>query len=395
MSKAIKLIVFLLILANEEIVFSQTAILFSEKGLKAALEQGNVENKPVMLWCYASWCPHCKQMKTAVFSNQAVADYFNNTYTCVAQDMEKGDGIKLKDSLKIMSYPTFIFYNPGGEIVYRVEGELKPAEFITEGKNALIRKKQLPFLKQQFEENVSNSTNCFDYVRALKKGGMDVSTVVNKYFATQNDSQLLSEVNWRIFTNGVSDFNSREFKFVIGHQKEFANITSPERVKRKLDYEVKSLLNPIVEATDTIQYPIKRKLAAEIHSYSTDSLIFNFDLKMYELTHNWKMYGEISLQSVEAFAWNNHTQLSDIAGNFLKNITNPNALLQAERWAQRSLTLDEEYDTYLLCSKLYHKVKDIPNAIKMAKKATVLSTKFGWEGTDADELLKELNIAKK
>ena len=59
--------------------------------------------------------------------------------------------------------------------------------------------------------------------------------------------------------------------------------------------------------------------------------------------------------------------------------------------AQRSLSLDEEYDTYLLSSRLYKKTNDIPNAIKMAKKANDLSIRFGWEGKEAEALLKELN----
>ena len=380
---------FLLILAPFTV--AQTGINFSENGLKAALEQGKTENKPVMLWCYATWCPHCKAMRETVFPNAQVSDYFNKTFVCVAQDMEKGDGIELNKELKISAFPTFVFYNTNGEIVYRVEAELKKEAFIAEGKNALVPQKQLPYLKQQFEQNVSDSENCYSYIRTLKKAGMEVSTVANLYFATQTDKQLLSEINWRIFTNGISDMNSRVFQFVIGHQKEYTEIASPERLKRKLDYEVKALLNPLVETTDTFSYPEKRELAAQIHSYSTDSLIFNYDLKIWEFSHNWQRYSEVCLESADRFAWNNHSLLSEIAGNFLKHVDKSNALQQALRWANRSLSLNEEYDNYLLCAKLYKKLNDKPNALKMAEKAKNLASKFGWEGTEAINLLKELH----
>jgi len=217
MEKSFKYIVFLLFLIYTQITLSQSAISFSENGLKPALEKAKTENKPVLLWCYATWCPHCKTMKAGVFIDQAVADYFNRTFICTSQDMEKGEGIELNKELKIISYPTFVFYDPTGTIIYRVEGELKSNVFIQEGKNALTQKRQLPYLKLQFEKDVSNSSNCFEYLRALKKGGLDVSTVINQYFATQSDKQLLSEVNWRIISNGVSDINSREMKFVISH----------------------------------------------------------------------------------------------------------------------------------------------------------------------------------
>jgi len=334
-------------------------------------------------------------MKANVFTSPAVADYFNKTFVCVSQDMEKGQGVELNKELKISSFPTFIFYDSDGKTIYRVEGELKSAAFIKEGKNALNPKRQLPYLKQQFEKDVSNSTNCYEYLRALKKGGLDFSTIVKQYFATQSDNQLLSEVNWRIITNGVTDIHSRELKFVISHQKEFSSIASPERVKRKLDYVVKELLNPLAVTTDTLNYLINRILAVQIRTYSTDSMIFNFDLRISALTKNWNAYRETCQQSTKAFAWNNHTQLNEIAGNFLNNITDSKALMLAELWAQRSLALDEEYDTYLLCSRLYKKLNNTKDAINMATKGRDLAAKYGWEGIEAENLLKELNRINK
>jgi thioredoxin-related protein len=374
-----------------QLSMAQTGITFSETGLKTALARGKAENKPVMLWCYTSWCPHCKKMEETVFPNSQVADYFNKTFVCVAQDLEKGEGLEMKKELKIASFPTFILYNPSGEIVYRVEGELKQDAFITEGKTALIPKKQFPFLKQQFENDVSNSANCLEYIRALRKGGIDVSDITNRYFDTQSDNQLLSELNWQIFTNGVTDFTSRMFRFVIKHQKEFAGIASPARVKRKLDFEVKALLNPLVETIDTVNYPIKRQLATQVHSFSTDSLIYYFDLKLYDFTRNWKMYVETCTLSADKFSWNNHYQLNDLATNILTNCNDSRAWLMAERLANRAAELDVSYDNYMLCARLYKKLNNKTEAIKSAKKAYELAKKFGWEGVEAKQLLKELN----
>jgi len=334
-------------------------------------------------------------MKENVFTQKEVADYFNKTFICVSQDMEKGEGIEQNKVVKINSFPTFIIYDPNGIIVYRVEGELKPEAFIQEGKIALTSKKQLPYLKQQFETDVSNSNNCYEYLRALKKGGLDYSQVTKQYFATQGEDQLLSDVNWRIISNGISDLNSRELQFVSHHQIEFGKIASPLRVKRKLDYEVKELLAPLVETSDTVNYRIKRRLAVQIHSFSSDSLIFCFDLRIAQLTKNWSLYRQTSLQYADTFAAHNHTQLTEIAGNFLKYINDKEALSTAELWSQKSLALDEEYDTYLLCSRLYQKTNNIPAAIKMAEKAKELSAKYGWEGTEAEKLLKELIDLKK
>ena len=370
--------------------FAQESIFFSQTGLKTALTEAKINNKPVMLWCYASWCPHCKFMREHIFNDTSVAGYFNNNFICVSQDMENDDGTILNEKLKIHAFPTFVFYNSSGEIVYRVEGELKATAFLEEGKNALNPKKQFPYLKQQYEKNTRNSENCFNYIRALKKGGINVSEIANQYFNTQNDYQLLSEVNWMIFTNGITDINSRVFRFVIAHQKEYAAISSPERVKRKFDYEVKSLLNPLVEALDTINYPEKRKLALQIHSFGTDSLVFNYDLMLYSLTQNWKMYFETCNQSVEKFAWKNSSQLNDILRNIIDYSTDIQVFKPAENWAKRMLDLDKSYDNYLQTARLYQKLNKIAEAIQMAQNADNLATKFGWKGEEAEKLILEL-----
>ena len=56
--------------------------------------------------------------------------------------------------------------------------------------------------------------------------------------------------------------------------------------------------------------------------------------------------------------------------------------------AQRSLSLDEEYDTYLLCARLYKRLNDVPNALQLAEKAKNLASKSGWEGTEAIDFIK-------
>ena len=391
MLRIIKIIVLSLSIVTAQHISAQQTITFIYGGLKDAQIRAKAENKPLLLWCYATWCPHCKYMKEKVFNSRSVADFYNKTFICVSQDMEKDDGPELNKELKINSYPTFIFYMPDGTFVYRIEGEYNPDTFVAEGKNAQNPKNQLPYLKQQFEKDVSNSTNCYNYLRVLKKGGMDFSSVVNNYFVTQSDKQLLSEVNWRIFSNGISDFSSRVFQFVIMHQNQYADIASPERVHKKLNYEVKALLSPLVEITDTINYPLKRELAAQIHSYSTDSLIFTFDLRMWELAPNWQKYTEICLLSTESFAWNNHTQLSNIAGNILKHSSDKMALQQAIRWANRSLILSQSYDNYMLCARINQKLNNKTEAISMAQKADNLARKFGWEGVEAQKLLQELD----
>lgn len=340
--------------------------------------------------CFASWCPHCKHMRENIFTIPAVAEYYNQNFICTQQDMEKGEGVMLYKQFNITSYPTFIFLDGNGTVLYRVAGELKAPAFLEEAHNALSPEKQLPHLKQEFENDVSNAAKCFEYLRALKKGGMDYTGMVKQYFATQNEQQLLSEINWTIIANGITDINSREFQFVLNHRKAFASLASEERVERKIFYLVKELVEPLVAMNDTLNYFAKRAPATAIHLFKVDSLIFICDVELYKRNEKWSAYQKTTLSSVETYAWNNFFLLTEIAGDYLKHIEDTAALVQAIRWVQHAVTLREDYDTYLLGAKLSRKINHKQDAALMAQKAKALAIKDGWNYTEADDLLKEL-----
>lgn len=390
MNNLLKVLSILLVLATAQTVSAQQTLQLAETGLNAALAKSKLDHKPVFFMCYASWCPHCNAMRKNIFTDPSVADFYNQHFVCAAQDMEKGEGMELHERLKIESYPTFIFFDNDGNTLYRMTGEFKAPDFIQEGRNALQPEKQLPHLKQQFKNDVSNPDKCLQYLRALKKGGLDFSAMVKTYFATQSEQQLLTEMNWMIISNGITDINSREFQFVLSHQKEFASITSPERVERKIIYLIKQLLNPLVMSKDTTGYYIKREPAAAIHLFKVDSLLFTFDAMLYETTGNWNAYEKATLVSAETYSWNDFSQLNTLVGNYLKNVSDTIALAKAVKWAKRSLVLNDEYDTCILCAKLYQKLNDRQNAILMAQKGKNIALKYGWDYTQADKLLKEL-----
>lgn len=369
---------------------AQTDMVFIEENLKSAIEQSKTEHEPICLFCYASWCPHCAQMKTTVFNNPEVADFFNQHFICVKQDMEKGVGVEMHEQFNIKSYPTFIFLDSNKTILYRTVGELNTQNLILEARNALNPEKQLTFLKKKFELDVTNSNNCYVYLRALKKGEMDYSEVVKSYFETQTDKQLLSEINWKIIANGIDDLNSREFQFVLNHQKEYANIASPERVQRKIYYLAFSILEPLVQLDDTTNYQIKKKQLSEIHNFQVDSLIFVKDITLSKFNSKWVEYKNTTLQFTEKYVWNNADLLTDIIDTYQKNISETLALKQAIKWSNRLLILDASYINYLICAKLFQKLNDLPNAIIMTNLAEKDALKYDWNHTEADELLKEL-----
>lgn len=383
----------LFLFVSLQVVNSQNQFVPDDTPYKTALENAKSQGKPLFVMLYADWCPHCNQMKKEVFSDPAVMAFLNKNYVCAWKNIEKEEGIALKNKFNTKSLPTFLFLDPNTEILlYALKGEMKTAEFMTEANNALNPKLQLPYLEKEFLAEPGNSIKYFNYLNTLKKGKdrTELSVPTHIYLNTQSDAQLVSETNWRVIANGVTDIKSREFQYVLNHQKEFAAVASQNRVDRKVESIVNELLRPLVDNLDTINYYKQREIAKSIRLQKTDSLVFKFDLTMAERTEKWQFYKKVTLEDTQKLVWNDASFLKDIGQTYFKHIDDVESLKKAIFWVNHSLELNDSYDGNLLEAKLYNKIKDKKKAIEYAKKAKVIAKEMTWDPKEANALLTEL-----
>ena len=374
-------------------VKSQNQFVPDDTPYKKALETAKTQGKPLFIMLYAEWCPHCNQMKKEVFSDPVVMDFLKENYVCIWKNIEKEEGLLLKNKYNTKSLPTFLFLDSDETLLYALKGEMKTAEFMTEVKYALNSRMQLPYLEKEFLSDPSNSTTFFAYLNALKKGKdrSELSIPTHIYLQTQSDAQLLSETNWRIIANGVTDINSREFQYVLKHQKEFAAVASQNRVDRKVESIVTELLRPLVDNLDTVNYYKQREVAKSIRLQKTDSLVFKFDLTLAERTEKWQFYKKVTLADTQKLVWSDASFLKDIGQTYLKHIKDTESLKKSIFWVKHSLELNDSYDGNLLVAKLYNKIKDKKSALQYANDAKVICTEMTWNTKEVDTLLAELN----
>ena len=386
-----KKLLILLIVFLSFTVRSQNEINFREGSFSEIMKQAKAENKPVFFMFFAKWCSHCNKMKAEVFTDAAVAEFYNTNFICAKFDMEEGEGKQLKREYNIKAYPVLLYFSPEGEMTNRVSKELKAQPFITEGKNALNPETQFSKIRQNFLSDFTNADKCMEYIAALRKGLMDTNDAAKQYLATQKDNQLASADNWKIIANGITDIHSREFQFVVKNQAAFGKVASQSRVEKKILSVVSQTLNPFVESSDTIRYNQARPIAAEIKLSRTDSLIFAYDLRILEKTQNWKGYQKTASASAKKMGWNNSGLLKEIGKVYAKNVDDKIALKEAIIWAERSLELAVNYDTYLVIARLQLKTGNKNTALEFAEKGQKMAAQYQWNTKEADELILEIS----
>lgn len=385
-------IVVILLLFSSITLLAQDKLDFDESGYEAILVRAKKEHKPIFYMLYATWCTHCNKMKSEVFTDTLVIHYMKKNFICAGQDAEKGEGAYFKKRFGIRFYPTFLFLDETGKELYNTSGEFTSANFIAEAQNALTKEKQLPYLEQQFLSDVSNSDKCLAYLMALNKGRDRslLSPIAHQYLATQSEAQLATANNWKIIANGVTDPQSREFQYVLNHQKDFEAVASPKRVQRKIENIVMELLTPALESKDTLTYAKKRLIAKTIQTPKNDSLVNSFDMQMAEHTKNWKKYKQITSSSVDKYYAKDAKTLREVATNYLKYISDPEGLNKAIAWAKIAVGMLETYDNQILLARLYKKNKNFKEALQYATAAKNKNGAMGFNTKEADELLAEL-----
>ena len=377
--------------------YAQDSIRFDESGLESVMQRAKVEKKPIFYMAYADWCPHCKNIKATTLKDPEVVSFMNANYVFAGLNFEKPGSEDFKTKYNVKTFPTFLVLDENGQELARFTGELKKDKFLSEVKLALNPKQQLPYLKAEYEKDKTNGLNLMRYLVALKKGKdrNELNPIAHEYFEKLTDDKIVNEVNWKIFTNGVSDIASREYQFVITNQQAFAAITSQKRVNDKFKNSVMELLKPVVKTNDVANYKKQRAIAKTINSPMIDSLLFQYDLDHYEFNSNWNEYKKVAAADIKKYVWNSPKEIKSIVLNVMRNSTDAASLNQSLSWIKHSNELEESYDGILLEARVQRKLNNIPVAIIITKKAKAFSTQMGWDGKEADKLLADLLERKK
>lgn len=113
-------------------------ILFEEGTWKEALAKAKQENKILFVDVYTSWCAPCKMIAKTVFPQEKVGNYYNHYFINYQLDGEKGDGPDIVKKFKVNTYPTFLYLNGDGELVYRFSGAKDAKGFLEEADKVTV-----------------------------------------------------------------------------------------------------------------------------------------------------------------------------------------------------------------------------------------------------------------
>lgn len=370
---------------------------FEETSFSSLMKKAKAENKLVFVDAYASWCGPCKLMAKNIFTKPAVGDYYNANFINTKIDMEKGEGVALAKKYGVKAFPTYLFINSDGEVMYRGTGYYEENDFIKIGKEANDPNKQISVLMKRFDAGEKDPGFLMNFMKVFAFSDTDLARkAAERYFAGKT-GQALSQEELGYLFQLVGDSTTPLYQELISRKDELLKMMPEARYNAMLvGYKFQTVmkaaynkdtkvLNDAVFIAEAKKVMPESEVMPQLNKTKMKLAFSNKDYAAYQKLAT-AYYGDGSAANFTS------EELNSVAWNYFEKVIDKNALLNAVKWAEQSVKKNESYANTDTLANLYLKVGDKKNAKLWAEKSIELAKK---EGEDYSSTKKVLDTALK
>ena len=387
-----KIIPFLFLLIST-MLFSQDGIKFGKQSFSQTIQQAKKENKLIFLDAFASWCGPCKLLDKNVFPKKEVGDYFNANFLNLHIDMEKGEGIEIAKKYSIYSYPTLLFIDGDGKVVYKAAGYMSPQELISIAKEAVNPENTLENKIAKFEAGEKDPEFLMGLIKNTYATDFSLAQkVATRYFQTRTDATYSKEEAGMLlfFTKTIDD----DLYKIFTAKKAELSTQIPEIYLEEYDKQLK--LNTVLQKsfdanTQSINEQVFLAEGTKIYGEKeAEHLLNKINMDLFFTQKKYDDYAKSALnyyQNPKDFATD---ELNNVAWNFYLYVTDKTLLTQVTQLCLEGIKKEENSQNTDTLANIYYKLGDNKNAKLWAKKSIEIAKAKGDEYASTEELLKKI-----
>jgi len=317
------------------------------------------EGKYIFVDAFATWCGPCKLMDREVYPNDTVAAVMNAKFVSVRAQMDSStqdrqdvvewyaDARNIRLKYRVTAYPTLLFFNPNGDLVYRsvgyngVTGFLKTVNRALDPSNARYFSRTEAFREGKGEEFVSDTLAM--YAQTLGQDSL-AREIARKYIDRVPRSRLMTP-SGMVFTADVARNHNLADSLFDEYKRANLNLLSDReflgsKVNAELSVrffnkmkstdhffrlcfdrpgEVDSVLGVKIAQVLVDSVVIHEEIAAKVHTANPDwtglakgiaekypglmpgKLILDYQIRFYKFRKEWSSYARSVVRRVQEF----------------------------------------------------------------------------------------------
>ena len=341
-------------------------------------------------------------MSAAVFSQNKVGDFFNPKFVSTKIQMDKTDqdseevkswyaeAERFAQDYKIAAYPTFLVFNPQGELVHRMVGGGEADEFIERTKDALNPEMQYYALLKDFENNPTDLALAHRMVRAANTA-YDEATVIQAedIIISQTKPENLTKECAAYLVANTRTSRSKAFDLLRNNPEKIDALLEKNGAANRVlaSVAINEVLGTKIDFnTEPNWESLKTEISEKYSNIDFDPIFKLMKAQYYMQSHNWAALKDI----VENYLISedlNSNQLNSYAWEIFENCNDAACLDAALKWSKKAVEKDVKsayLDTY---ANLLYKKGDKINAIKWQEEALSLANE-GEQDNYTDTLAK-------
>ena len=369
-------------------------------------EKAKAENKHIFVDCFTTWCGPCTWMAENVFVKEEVGEFFNANFVNLklqfdetendSEDVKSwyAESQRFAKDYQVAAYPTFLVFDPNGELVDKVVGGNEAKAFIETFKNTLIPEKQFITIKKKFESNISDLNSAkLVLPKAIDLNDMQLANLAFNTILEKLTIQELFESDNLENLVGLTQHegvNSKAFQLL------YDNISlSSKAFEMRYRGDINEFLASVI-----IQHDLNSQsddLEESIENLSQKYPKLNFtntlnDIKINNafVNQDWPTIVKLVDESIQNDSNIKAEVLNEYSWAIFENCNDNEVLKSALKWSKMAVDKNGEgyiIDTY---ANLLYKLGDSKNAIIWQEKAVANS------GDDRrEELVSTLDKMKK
>lgn len=367
-----RFIILTLLLLSFQQTIQAEGIEFFHGTWEEALEASKIEDKPIFVDAYTTWCGPCKRMAKTVFTQKEVGAFYNDNFICMKIDMEKPEGIAFQKKYPVSAFPTLYYIDGNGETIFHTKGARNTEQFIALGRDVLGKTDKSGDYAVKYDEGDRDPELIYNYVKALNKAGKPSLKISNDYLKSQND--LTTDFNLRFILEATIEADSRIFDMLVKHRKAIAKLESEKVVDQKIKAACKATaLKALEYESEDLHNEAKSKMKAHCPDHAA-AFAYEVDMNYYRKMDDVKNFLKVCNTYAKKAVKNNAKELHNLSKDLKISFADQkDAMKTAEKFAKKAAQNGGTYEYYYTYAEILMMNGKKSEALKMANKSFELA----------------------